>query len=217
MDLILIFFTALMVGFSGAVVPGPLLSVTVNETLRRGIEAGPLLITGHAILELGLTIGLVYGLSYYLNNALVGGTFGFLGGAVLLWMGWGMIKKFWSGEGQLSLKTENQSESLNPILAGAVVSLSNPYFLIWWGTIGAGYVVIAMEYGLAGIVFFFLGHISADYIWYTFASWLVYAGSSKLSSRAYRGITGGCGVFLVAMAFFFLYSGFNFLFKDILL
>ncbi|RQD75283.1 MAG: lysine transporter LysE [Candidatus Syntrophonatronum acetioxidans] len=217
MEYLLIFLTALLVGFSGAVVPGPLLSVTVSETLKRGVEAGPLLITGHALLEVGITVGLVYGLSHYLQSSLVGGIFGLLGGVTLLWMGWGMIKDVWSGKGQLNLESNDQGKSLNPVLAGALVSLSNPYFLIWWGTIGAGYVVIAMQYGLVGIIFFFFGHISADYIWYTFASWLVYAGSSRISSRAYRGITGGCGVFLVGMALFFLYSGFNFLFPGMLI
>ncbi|PKM78887.1 MAG: lysine transporter LysE [Firmicutes bacterium HGW-Firmicutes-13] len=212
MELILIFFTALVVGFSGAVVPGPLLTVTVNETLRRGIVAGPLLILGHAVLELGVTIGLVYGLSRILTHPFVGGIFGVLGGAVLIWMGTSMVKEARNGEINLEIKDEDKKVGLNPVAAGIVISLSNPYFVIWWGTIGAGYVIVSLQYGLAGVVFFFLGHILADFIWYTFASWLVVVGTKKISPQTYRGLTGACGVFLIGLAVFFLYSGLNFFF-----
>lgn len=209
MELILIFFIALIVGFSGAVVPGPLLTVTINKTLKTGISAGPLLILGHALVELGVVIGLVYGLSPILTNPLVGSIFGLLGGIVLAWMGCCMVKEARNAEFKLETDEKDKKAGLNPVAAGIVVTLSNPYFIIWWGTIGAGYVVVSLQFGPAGIVFFFLGHILADFIWYTFISWLVAAGSKKISLRTYRSLTVACGVFLVGMAFFFLYYGIN--------
>lgn len=99
---------------------------------------------------------------------------------------------------------------MNPVAAGALVSLSNPFFLIWWGAVGAGYVVVALRFGLVGIVFFFLGHILSDFTWYTFVSWMASRGRQRISRRIYQGITAACGIFLVGMAVFFLYSGINF-------
>ncbi len=210
MELIFIFFSAMVLGFSGAVVPGPLLSVTVRETLRRGISAGPLLISGHALLELGVTLALVYGLSVLIASPVVGGTFGILGGMVLVWMGYGMVREARQKTFQLEVGGAVKGSVLGPVGTGALVSLMNPYFTLWWGTVGAGYVVISLQYGLAGIVSFFLGHISADFIWYTMVSWVVVRGSGRISPRLYQGITGACGVFLIGMALFFLYSGINF-------
>ena len=97
MELIFIFFTALFIGFSGAVVPGPLLSVTVNESLRRGISAGPLLIVGHALLEIVIIAGLVYGLSQILESPLVGGILGVWG--ALCCYGWVMVSLKSPGRG----------------------------------------------------------------------------------------------------------------------
>ena len=54
MELLAIFTTAFVVGFSGAMMPGPLLTVTIGESARRGFSAGPLLVLGHAVLELAL-------------------------------------------------------------------------------------------------------------------------------------------------------------------
>ncbi len=210
MELAFIFFTAYLTGFSGAVVPGPLLSVTVNETIRRGIYAGPLLIVGHALLEIGIIAALIYGLSRYLESPLAGGILGVFGGVVLLWLGYGIIKE--SREGMLDLEAGRDEKSFgwNIIFAGIIVSLSNPFFIIWWGSIGAGYVMMSLQYGVAGILAFYLGHILSDFSWYTFVSWLVVRGKSRVSARVYQGVTAACGVFLAGMAVFFLYSGFNF-------
>lgn len=209
MEVFLLFFSAMILGFSGALVPGPLLSVTVRETLKRGISAGPLLISGHALLELVITLALAYGLSVFLTSPVVGGTFGILGGTVLIWMGYGMVREAREKTFQLEAEETGKGSVLGPVGTGALVSLLNPYFTLWWGTVGAGYVVISLQYGLAGIVSFFLGHISADFIWYTLVSWLLVTGSEKISPGLYRGITGACGVFLIAMAVYFLYTGIN--------
>jgi len=44
--------TSFVVALSGALMPGPLLTVTVGEATRRGFWAGPLIILGHGILEM---------------------------------------------------------------------------------------------------------------------------------------------------------------------
>ena len=71
MELLAIFTTAFVVGFSGAMMPGPLLTVTIGESARRGFSAGPLLVLGHAVLELVLILALVGGLSIYLTRTAV--------------------------------------------------------------------------------------------------------------------------------------------------
>mgnify|MGYP000862952647 CR=1 FL=1 len=82
MDLIALFITAFLVGLSGAMMPGPLLTVTIAESARRGFKAGPLIVLGHAILELALIIALLAGLSFYLKKPLVTTVISIVGGAL---------------------------------------------------------------------------------------------------------------------------------------
>ncbi|HEY1405238.1 MAG TPA: LysE family transporter, partial [Spirochaetota bacterium] len=58
-----IFGSSFLIALSGAMMPGTLLTVTVAESTRRGMIAGPLLILGHAILEFALLLALLFGLA----------------------------------------------------------------------------------------------------------------------------------------------------------
>lgn len=57
-----IFFSSFLIGFSGAMMPGPMLGVTISGSLKRGWIAGPLVVLGHGILELMLVIAMISGL-----------------------------------------------------------------------------------------------------------------------------------------------------------
>ncbi|HEY3298723.1 MAG TPA: LysE family transporter, partial [Armatimonadota bacterium] len=68
MPILKIFAASFMVALSGAMMPGPLLTVTVSQTVRRGFIASVLLMIGHALLELVLVAGLIFGLGGVLKN-----------------------------------------------------------------------------------------------------------------------------------------------------
>jgi threonine/homoserine/homoserine lactone efflux protein len=89
---ITLFVTSFIVALSGAIMPGPLLTVTITESSRRGMMTGPLLIAGHAILELALVVALLMGLAPLLKMEPVFIVIALAGSAVLLWMGVGMLK-----------------------------------------------------------------------------------------------------------------------------
>jgi threonine/homoserine/homoserine lactone efflux protein len=206
MTVIALFFTAFVIGFSGAMMPGPLLTVSINESYRRGIQAGPLLVLGHGILELLLVIGLTLGLQELLVQAVFKKSVALIGGLVMLWMGWSMAKDAWFGKISLRYDAHGDYRGMSPILAGIVVSLSNPYWIIWWATIGLTYVTQAMQKGILGLTVFFTGHILADLTWYSAISLAVVSGKKLLSERVYRGVLVVCGVFLLGMAGYFIYS-----------
>lgn len=199
-----VFATAFVVGLSGAMMPGPLLAVTVEESTRRGAVAGPLLILGHAVLEAAFVIALVAGLGAYLQNARVVGGIAVLGGGMLLWMGSCMVV----ASRHVTLDVQDKGRKrMHPLLAGIVVSLSNPYWAIWWITIGSGYVVMGMRFGMKGLVAFFVGHILSDLAWYTLVSVGVAKGRQFLSVRCYRSLVAGCGVVVLLFGVWFLRAG----------
>ncbi len=200
--------TSFIVALSGAMMPGPLLTVTVGESARRGFWAGPLIMVGHAVLEAALVLLLLAGVGLWLNRPLVLGAVGVVGAAMLGWMGWGLLRA--SRYSRLEFDPQDQA-GLHPILAGICMSLANPYWLIWWLTIGLGYVMFSAKFGLLGVALFFIGHILADFAWYTLVSAAVAQGRRFLSDNLYRGFLAGCGVFLFVFGGYFGLQGLRFL------
>ena len=78
--------------------------------------------------------------------------------------------------------------------------------MLWWVTIGLGYILQSRKEGLWGVVAFFVGHILADLVWYTSVSTAVATGRHLLTDRIYRGLIGACAGFLVVFALFVLYG-----------
>lgn len=199
-----IFATSFVIALSGALMPGPVLTVTISESTKRGFWAGPLIILGHGILELALVVLLLLGLGPYLSQDIVFGVVGVCGAAILMWMALGMFRSIPS----LKLNMETgEGAGGNPVRAGVLMSLANPYFTIWWATIGVGYIVYAMKFGAVGVIAFFVGHISADFAWYSVVSFTISKGRRIISDRLYKRIIGFCASALVVFSGWFGYMG----------
>lgn len=201
---ITLFVTSFVVALSGAVMPGPLLTVTISESPRRGLMTGPLLIAGHALLELVLVLALLLGLAPLLKMEPVFIVIALAGSAVLLWMGIGMLKSLPT----VALVREvDGAKERNLILSGVLMSIANPYWSIWWATIGLGYILHSMEAGTMGVVAFFSGHILGDLFWYAAVSTAIWKGRELISDRSYRVLIGTCAVFLIVFSCLFAWSG----------
>lgn len=196
-----------MLSLSGVLTPGPLLTINISESMRRGFITGPLLILGHGILELALIIAIVNGLGTFLKKGPVMGTVAIIGGLVLLWMGWKMVKETKGVYLSFKERPVERSKTLHPVWSGILVSLSNPYWSLWWATVGLGYMMTAMDYGLMGLIVFFIGHISADFLWFSLVSYGVSSGRKVFSDKVYQRITMGCGIFLFLFGIWFLVMG----------
>jgi len=199
--------TSFVVALSGALMPGPLLTITVGEATRRGFWAGPLIILGHGLLELALVLLLLAGVGSWLNRPLVLGTVGLLGGGMLGWMALGLLRA--SRTSRLEF-AQGQTSGWHPVWTGILMSLANPYWLIWWLTIGLGYVLFAANYGLLGVFLFFGGHILADLAWYSLVSATVAWGRNFFTDGLYRGFLAGCGCFLFLFGGYFGFQGMKF-------
>ncbi|HQA59090.1 MAG TPA: LysE family transporter [Acetivibrio sp.] len=207
-----VFISAFLIGFSGAVMPGPMLGITIDGSLKKGWTAGPLVVLGHGILELSLITVMIFGLKDFFSNPIVAGIIGLFGGAFLAWMGYGMVR---SGINK-SVSLENQgagnsSGIRNLVLAGLIVSATNPYFILWWASTGMESIRQAYALGLMGIVFFFMGHILSDFTWYIMMSLAFSKGKKLVSDAVYRWIVIFLGIFIIAFSVYFMYSGWNML------
>ena len=201
-----IFVSSFVIALSGALMPGPLLTATISESSQRGFIAGPLLIAGHGLLELFLVTILILGLAPFFQLPAVFVVSAIAGSAILLWMAGGMLRSLPG----LSLNVAPRQGRLNhPVFSGIVMSVSNPYWIIWLATIGIGYILYSRQFGMWGLVFFFTGHILADLVWYSSVAAVVAGGRRFLTDRLYRGLIAICSVFLIAFASYFAYAGFD--------
>ena len=68
------------------------------------------------------------------------------------------------------------------MILGVGLTGLNPFFIVWWLTVGLGLVVQAVEFGaLLGVFIMYVSHVWMDYAWLTGTAHLAVRG--KLCSR----------------------------------
>lgn len=199
---------AFIVGLSGAMSPGSFLTVTISRTMQRGALSAALMLVGHALLEAALIVGFAFGLQRILLLPSVTQFLALAGGIVLLWMGGTLVRGSWRGTIARDL-LDAESSALSPshlgaVTQGAIVSLTNPWWTLWWATIGVKLATDGIAIGPIGVLAFFLGHQLADVSWYGFVITVVHRGKGLLTPRVYTWIMGVLGVALLYMGARFL-------------
>jgi threonine/homoserine/homoserine lactone efflux protein len=200
-----IFIISFTIALSGALSPGPLLTTTIYESSRSGFKSGPLLILGHALSELLMLVIILFGLSRFIHNPWVLKIISLAGVIILFYFGLKIL--FTLPRISLGLKNGG-ADSENLILTGITMSIANPYWTIWWLTIGLGLLLAAKKQGLLAVGIFFLGHILADLSWYSLISLAVCKGRRFISERIYKGMLASCGLLLIGFAIWFALRSF---------
>jgi threonine/homoserine/homoserine lactone efflux protein len=205
-----IFSFSFLVALTGAMSPGPLLTYTIIKSLEnnRGYLMGFWIITGHAILEIAIIIFLLFGFSFVLENIIVVRIIGIAGGLILSYLGLSIVRNVYHGTiptNFLSEPVEQNQDPFknkylqNPVVGGIMVSMSNPYWWVWWATIGFAFMA---QFGISfkqwpKLLAFFLGHEAGDLLWYLIISFLAFFGLRHLKKRVYYGILVCCGIFMI--------------------
>jgi threonine/homoserine/homoserine lactone efflux protein len=190
-DVIQTFLLGLVIGLTGALAPGPTLVATINASISGDWKIGPKVTLGHMIAESVIFVLIVLGLAtlalpYTTAIALIGGIALIVFGALTI-----------TGSRGASLNGPVTGTASNPYIAGLVTSVANPYFWIWWLTIGSAMVIAGLAGGIVLAGVFLIGHWCADLGWFTLVSAGVSQGRTILSDIYYRRVMGVCGVFLI--------------------
>ncbi len=202
-----VFISAFLIGFSGAVMPGPMLGVTIDGSLRRGYIAGPLVVLGHGILEIILVMVMLFGLKDFFSNSYIAGFIGIFGGAFLAWMGYDMIKSGLKKAVSLEKQQRKNIGQGSLILKGAVVSATNPYFIMWWASTGIESVRQAYTLGGLGVLAFFIGHILSDFTWFAAISITFSKGKKLMKDNIYQWVILFLGAFIMLFSIKFIVGG----------
>lgn len=206
-DLSTLFLQAMVIALSGAMAPGPYLTLTIARTVRLGPRSAFMMLLGHGLLEAVLLVGFAFGLQSFLSQPSVMRALSLAGGGFLLWMGLDLLRGAWTGKIASDLEVAENESRLGPVTEGAVVSLSNPYWLLWWVTIGAALAAQGLALGPGGVLAFYLGHQLGDVLWYAFVIIAISKGRHLLPPRTYRFIMGGLALFLLALGVRFVLVG----------
>lgn len=201
LNIIGIFLTSFLVGFSGASSPGPMLTIVLAQSSIKGWFESVKIVTGHAILEGVLVILLVLGLQPFLQNTFFLRSFTFIGSLFLIYMGVSLLLSIVKKD--IDIKN-SYSIKIPSIIGGILVSLSNPYWLIWWITVGVSFLSQAKSYLTLGILSFYLGHILSDYVWYIFVGFIGQGLSLPFWKRIYEIILILASIVLLIFGFYFL-------------
>ena len=185
---------------SGVMSPGPLFSANIIYGIREGKIAGLKIAIGHTIVEFPLIVFLGAGIitsniipEFRVLIAIIGavGLFGFAGL---------QIRTIFQKKNQRNLKPTR-----GPILAGIFLSALNPFFIIWWLTVGFKLITESIElWGFFGIVVLFLVHIWMDYVWLYVVAFFASKTNNLLSNRNYK-------ILIIALGMILIYFGIEFL------
>ena len=211
-SLLFMFGTAFVVGLSGAMMPGPVLVATINRSARMGFKAGPLVVLGHAIIEAALVFAVIMGVGAVLEKPVVMYPIMLGGGMMLVVMGVMIfndvrLRKVSLPTGPDPSLQEIHESALKPVVEGIITSASNPYWMLWWATIGLTYIALANQLGPLGVPAFFSGHILSDLAWFSMVAASVTVGTKYMTDLLYRSVLGACSVFLVILGLFFALKG----------
>ena len=91
-------------------------------------------------------------------------------------------------------------------LAGVALSGGNPYFLVWWATLGTALVMQSREFGLKGFVIFGLVHWACDLAWLWLLSALAFRGRKVFGGLLQKAVFVVCAVFLFGIGWAFIWD-----------
>jgi len=192
------FILGFVIGLTGALAPGPTLVATVNASIAGDWTTGLKVSLGHVIVELFLVILILWGFATVAlpYTAAIAG----IGGIALVAFGVLTI----AGSRKATMRTSPLQTVANPYVAGLVTSAANPYFWIWWLSIGSAMVIAGLQGGLVLVGVLMIGHWSADTVWLTLVSTGVSKGRTIVSDTTYQKVIALCGIFLILFGAYYL-------------
>ncbi len=195
--------TVVVTSLSGVMMPGPMFTVTLAKSLKSP-WAGVMVSLGHAVVEVPLILFVYFGLVDFFQNDIVKLVLSILGGGMILWMGFDLFRA------RRKLAREGKDTSYNAFVAGILMSALNPFFLVWWVTVGSLLLVTFVDaVGTWGLPFFIIVHWLCDLIWLSIVSLVIYRTHSFWGEKVQEWV-------FIVLSLALLYFGGQFIVKGII-
>lgn len=188
----------LLISLSGVMAPGPMTTITIGRG-NKSPHAGALVSIGHGLVEFPLMILIFFGFGFFFSILYVKAGIAFIGGIFLLIMGIGLLRS-------MNSDTASGDNTHSSVVAGMLLSIGNPYFLIWWATVGAALTIRSATYGFSGFTLFAFTHWLCDFIWLYILSVLSYKGGQFFGKSFQKIVFAVCGILLIFFSGKFIYD-----------
>jgi len=194
--------SVVIISLSGVMMPGPMFAMTVAKSYKSQF-AGTQIALGHAVVEIPLILLIYFGFARFFQEELVQIILSVFGGAMIIWLGINMFRA------RAGVVKKSKDLAYNAVVAGVITSLFNPFFILWWATVGIMLIMKMnlLEPGFTGLVLFILVHWLCDLIWLTFISILIYRTKSLWGRKFQEGLFIICSLLLIGFGGWFLISG----------
>lgn len=189
-----------VISLSGVMMPGPMFAIAVAKSYRSP-WAGPLISIGHAVIEIPIILLIYFGFARFFENSTVQLVLSLAGGAMIIWLGISMFRA------RAEVVHRGKDLPYNTITAGIIVTAVNPFFLLWWATVGSMLIMKVADYGATGLAAFTAVHWSCDLVWMSFVSVLIYRTQAFWGKRFQEGLFVACSLLLVGFGGWFIVSG----------
>ena len=145
---------------------------------------------------------LALGLLAVKNELIIKNIIGIAGGIVLIAFG---LYQILTSIKKHNLEKKELVSTHRLFVIGILFTALNPYFIIWWLTVGSNLILIALEFAaLAGVVFMFLCHVWMDYIWLIGVAYFSKKGVKALGAKWYRALICFFGIILIYFGITFI-------------
>jgi threonine/homoserine/homoserine lactone efflux protein len=192
--------TTVAISFSGVMAPGPMTVATLAAG-GRSRHAGAIIALGHAVIEMPLIVLSAAGVGRFLAHWQVRTGIGLAGGVVLALLGLQLLLNLRAWDAGPVAPVER-----HPLMTGIALTAANPYFLVWWATVGLALAVRSLAFGAWMLGLFAVVHWLCDLVWLEVLSLLGFKGSEVFGKRAQIVVSGVCAVALLCFAAKFLYD-----------
>lgn len=198
--MLLVLLSVIVISFSGVMMPGPMFAVALTKSYQSPL-AGTKMSLGHAIIEVPLILLIYFGFTRFFQNDVLQLVLSILGGSMIIWMGINMFRT------RHEVVSEIKDYSYSAFTAGIILSGLNPFFLLWWATIGSMLLLKMADFGIWGLVAFIVVHWTCDLVWLSFISITVYKTNSHWGKKTQEVVFIACSLLLVGFGIWFLVSG----------
>jgi threonine/homoserine/homoserine lactone efflux protein len=194
-----IFFgIAVVISFSGVMTPGPVFAAAVAKGYKDR-NAGIKIALGHGLVEFPLMVLIILSLGYVFQNTAVKLSIGLVGGFLLVFLGVMMVR----GRKEIASGSRDYIP-YNSITTGALTTSANPYFFLWWATVGALLISNAQQFGAIIVVAFAVVHWTCDLAWYSFTSFAVFRTKHLWTPLVHEVVFGACGILMIIFGIYFM-------------
>jgi len=207
MDFVLFSLSVIGITATGALAPGPLSVATLALGVRGGWRSGFLVAVGHTVFELPyvLILALLLGnVSTFIAGPEVKLPLSLITAAFTAFFAYLLVNDALKVRNGYYVGNASSSVVMrlrNPVLVGLMLTGLNPFFLIWWATVGLPLIENSLKLGLiTGIPLMYALHVWMDFAWLTFLAYTSSTGAKYLGFKGYKALLLALALMLIIFA-----------------